>query len=939
MSRLYFECRFKTYKLRSLDLPIEVRKPNLTLVIQCRSSQSVELKAGTYYLIARLPTDQKLYGKIQLAEGIDMLAILTSDEDKAASEVQEMLHFLGGLQGTILPIDQPESLDSGNNSVTSRRSGDVMALLRTVRDSLLSLITRTSHVEPVNAKLRLYRGNVLQDHCSVVHTDDWLSPLEDGRPVIQRPEHSKVVRWLSKSNKFPAGEDLRVARFSISGLDSPQLIQLLQPQMSVINVMLPVSLSYKCSLDLKQLPNGSCAVDIHLANAEADLLLRYLQEGQLAQGDVLTASEQQVREALLNLKWDDPIAAAVGAYALLRFNDLSRLKGWTEDLSSRFAWLPDGIAIRGEYLARIGEHNQALTLFIDLPSRGLPVFSDGFSYIIDRLRLYTGHGIDLFESEKLSQVQTLLKRLQEIAFFVDFRQSLLTFNGIDPGIPESNPLEADITSYEGRDIATLLYPPRSKRRSLLAVIRDIRLKKVIASLWAYFGKYGASLLGIGVIIPVIAALITLIFYLSFNLLSPFSFLTILEGGWRALLFGVFFAGVIWVVLPTLYSSFVFPQKANARSYRALKGRLHELESRLGINEFSGKQKKSLTLEERKRAVRFDPDERLFALSALDEAYGSYTRVSEEIEEPHPDLRWMLGTGYIKVWRMLHRAEEALVQFEPVAQVIRSTIRTNVRIQNSSIGNRIPLLRLSRQAVKNADSTAGLATVTRYISSNVSFNEQKAVALAALINVEDKGGVSSNASFNGKQVMARVAARLVRQVFNEYRDDLWRELVQKRNLLLGQILVTGIATYILLCFAIFISNPTTIIEATFCYIVGSIAGLIRPLLRILKRDTAIDDYGFSWTYVMASCLFSGLMAVFGLLVIGRLDIPDLSSVDLLTTWLHVFGSNQLANIPIAVFFGLLSNLYFRGFVQRIEKIESDLLQSNAPQPGDVALPIS
>ncbi len=427
------------------------------------------------------------------------------------------------------------------------------------------------------------------------------------------------------------------------------------------------------------------------------------------------------------------------------------------------------------------------------------------------------------------------------------------------------------------------------------------------------------------------------FYLSFYLFPPLSFLAILEGSWYALLCGIFFISVIWGVLSTRYTSFVSPEKANARSYRALKDRLHELESRLGISEFSGMQKKSLTLEERQRAVRIDPDEKLSTLSALDEAYSSYTRVNEEIEETSTDLRWMLGTGYIKAWKMLHRAEEALVQFEPVSQVIRDTIRTNVRVQGSDIGNRAYLKHLSRQAVKNADITYSL--VASSISGNASLNEKKAAASAPSMSAEDTRAVLSNTLLNGNQVLARLDSRLVRHVFNKYRDNLWQELVQRRNLLLLQLLVTGIATYILLGFGIFISNPTAILEATACYIVGSIAGVIWPLIWKMKRNTTVDDYGFSWMYVLASCLFSGLMAVFGLLVLRRLDIPNMSPGDLFVIWLHIFRFDQLPNLILAAFFGLLSNLYFRRLMKRIEKIQANLLRSNAPSPNNVALPIT
>jgi hypothetical protein len=398
--------------------------------------------------------------------------------------------------------------------------------------------------------------------------------------------------------------------------------------------------------------------------------------------------------------------------------------------------------------------------------------------------------------------------------------------------------------------------------------------------------------------------------------------------------------VVWGILSTRHTSFVSPEKANAHSYRALKDRLHELAARLGISDFSELQKKSLTAEEKQRAARIDLDEpyALSTLIALDEAYTSYMHISAEIQESATDLRWMLGSGYIEAWKTFHRAEEALVRFEPVAQVIRGTICTHVRVQRSSIGNRIYLLRKSRQAVKNADNTAKLAMVTSSVSRNAPFHEQKAMVSTPLVAVEDKEAITSNASVREQQVMARIASRTVKHVFNKYRDDLWQELIQKRNLLLGQIFVIGIATYILLCFGIFLSNTTVIIEATACYVIGSAPGLIGPSYRALKRNTSIDDYGLSRTYMLASCLFSGLVAVFGLLAIGRLDIPNISLVDLFINWLRFFRSDQLANLLIAVVFGLLSNLYFRRLLQKVTKIETELLRSKAPPPGEVVLSI-
>ena len=61
------------------------------------------------------------------------------------------------------------------------------------------------------------------------------------------------------------------------------------------------------------------------------------------------------------------LRAVLGAYVLLRANELDGMDLWTSNLVSWFPWLPDALALRVEYLARDGEHAAALKL---LPSDG-----------------------------------------------------------------------------------------------------------------------------------------------------------------------------------------------------------------------------------------------------------------------------------------------------------------------------------------------------------------------------------------------------------------------------------------------------------------------------------------------------------------------------------------------------------------------------------------
>src|SRR5437773_729232 len=121
MSKLYFECRFNSFELSSLDLPIEIRKPNIALVTRCRSSQSVELKPGIYFVITKLPTGEELYSKVQLSEGKDLLVIISADtEHHPLNEAQEVRRFLGTPGLTALQISRHlEPQDASDNNLPS----------------------------------------------------------------------------------------------------------------------------------------------------------------------------------------------------------------------------------------------------------------------------------------------------------------------------------------------------------------------------------------------------------------------------------------------------------------------------------------------------------------------------------------------------------------------------------------------------------------------------------------------------------------------------------------------------------------------------------------------------------------------------------------------------------------------------------------------------
>ena len=278
-------------------------------------------------------------------------------------------------------------------------------------------------------RLRQFKGNVLTGDCR--SDDDWSSIKQNVR----------------------ATSDL--IEIGFEGRNQNQMIQLLQSGEPAVNIVIPAWEERGCLVVLKKQSDARYSLEVHLKHTEAELLLRYLEQGRWQLAANVLDSTAVSAERLLFQKSQHPISAAIGAYALLRLGALDRLNNWSENLMNWFEWLPDGAAIRGEHLARMGQHQQALQAFCALRQRGLPYFSDGLSYAVDRLRLYQGLGQKQFEPKDLEACADTLKHLQPFSYFTDFNKPLTTFTGLDPNKPDAKPVSGKLTTFNGLDVSTL----------------------------------------------------------------------------------------------------------------------------------------------------------------------------------------------------------------------------------------------------------------------------------------------------------------------------------------------------------------------------------------------------------------------------------------------------------------------------------------------------
>jgi hypothetical protein len=406
---LSFVLNFKTTEFTSLDLPVEVRKPNLALVARTLSSQSVEVEPGPYYVTATLPAGQELTQTVEVAEGEHASVELSPDTcDESPHELHEFAHFFLNRE-TVAPSVWPK-LEAGMPGATERG---------------LESLGGTAVAE---GKLRLFSGNAVLDQ---------LQPRND-----LLPQHTYTMDGLTQ--------------FEIYGVEAPLMAQLLQPNAPPLNVGLPAAPNTSCTIVLSRQPDNTHTLDVQLEHRVADLLLHYREQGRFSQAVTALDSQAMNAKTLLRQKKRDPLAAAVGAYGILRFGQLEQLHDWTKNLWQWFPWLPDGAAIWGEHLARLGRHDEALAVFLELPKRGLPFFSEGLSYAIDRLRVYESLGVKESATETVARATLALEQLQRFIPYADFGRPILTYTGLDPTRPDDSPLDDFVPVDNGLDLATLV---------------------------------------------------------------------------------------------------------------------------------------------------------------------------------------------------------------------------------------------------------------------------------------------------------------------------------------------------------------------------------------------------------------------------------------------------------------------------------------------------
>lgn len=159
---------------------------------------------------------------------------------------------------------------------------------------------------------------------------------------------------------------------------------------------------------------------------KAETVMTLLKSGDLKQARSLMPEAEA--EQLLYDKRQDPAAAAIGGYYLLKVGALNRMHHWAENLANWFPYLPDGPVIRARQLLLMGlsdmtQYEAVRTWLLEAIKRGMPVFTEGLRLLYESLI----HLDSLFKEDD-REVHTALKYVRDCVGMVDWSMETTTFN-------------------------------------------------------------------------------------------------------------------------------------------------------------------------------------------------------------------------------------------------------------------------------------------------------------------------------------------------------------------------------------------------------------------------------------------------------------------------------------------------------------------------------
>jgi hypothetical protein len=368
------------------------------------------------------------------------------------------------------------------------------------------------------------------------------------------------------------------------------------------------------------------------------------------------------------------------------------------------------------------------------------------------------------------------------------------------------------------------------------------------------------------LMPVTATLFTLAVYFAISQFS-YSRLTSIAGG-------AVLALVFWLVMAVFYSPRTTAERSDRYRYRLLLSWSGQQKQQLQIikNEFATYESQTTSYWDPKmKEIRF-------LLADVEAAIADFY---DSLNEVRPGADWALGTGYVELSRNVHKVDEALIMLLPLNNVIEFGSFLKAEVANSEMSDLEQKLRSLEKALD-------------YLISDL--DDQ----------VVQKKSVKKSAMEVKSQGEARGTIRGVSRSLHEFDDDQWMRQVNLLIALNRLTLLTGLALYILLIFAILIGIPLSIlISVTFFALIGACTGILGRLYEQAKTDIPVDSTPLANARLMAVPVLSGLAAIGGVALLQKVAATSSDFSFILTPF----------NILAAAAFGLVPSLFFSALLRQ------------------------
>jgi len=179
------------------------------------------------------------------------------------------------------------------------------------------------------------------------------------------------------------------------------------------------------------------SIRLESSQPAADATLNYLRRGDF--GAARTMEEwAENSQNLLYTKMEDPYAAAVGGYLLLKLQRFDLMRDWARNLADRFPFLPDGCVIWASQMIHQEPSKEAdiKKYILAAVGRGLPVYTDGLRLLIEGLRLLGQAGE--------AHHQQLRAQLGEVVWSSPVTATVVSRSGISQASGSGEPIMFDI---------------------------------------------------------------------------------------------------------------------------------------------------------------------------------------------------------------------------------------------------------------------------------------------------------------------------------------------------------------------------------------------------------------------------------------------------------------------------------------------------------------